>query len=60
MTKRRIGMKTLPYSFDLLFDIKTHEHLMLRYSQLKTELESMEELMEFHNILPVEGETDEF
>jgi hypothetical protein len=52
-------MKTLPYSFDLLFDIKTHEHLMLRYSQLKTELESMEELMEFHNILPVEGETDE-
>ena len=37
--------KSLPYSFDLLFDIKTHKELTTLFNRLKDDLESLEELI---------------
>lgn len=41
---------TLPSSFDLLFDIKNSDQLKEKYRQLKTEIDNMEELMDYYRI----------
>jgi hypothetical protein len=42
--------QSLPYSFDLWFDIKSREDLVRRYSELKQELTNIEEVMASHEI----------
>lgn len=41
---------SLPYSFDLLFDLKSREDLVRRYAQMKQELVEIEEVMANHHI----------
>ena len=41
---------SLPYSFDLLFDLKSREDLVRRYALLKQELGEIEEVMANHHI----------
>lgn len=42
--------KNLPYSFDLLFDLKSREDLVRRYALLKQELGEIEEVMANHHM----------
>lgn len=42
--------ETLPYSFDLFFDIKTKAHLIERLRQLREELQMLGDLIETHKI----------
>lgn len=42
--------KNLPYSFDLLFDLKSREDLVRHYALLKQELGEIEEVMANHHI----------
>jgi hypothetical protein len=41
---------SLPYSFDLWFDIKSREELVSHYADLKQELGQIEELMANHGV----------
>lgn len=45
----------LPYSFDLLFDIKTMEELRKEVKYLEERLSNLRETMEYHGIT-LEGE----
>ena len=40
----------LPYTFDLLYDVKQFHHLKTYYSDLKQELKSFEDSLTLHNI----------
>jgi hypothetical protein len=40
----------LPYSFDLLFDLKSREDLVRHYANLKQEIGQIDEVMSSHNI----------
>jgi hypothetical protein len=40
----------LPYDFDLLFDIKTEEHLKRHYAQVKWEYEALNDMIKLHDI----------
>lgn len=42
--------RSLPYAFDLWFDIKTREELVRHYSETKHELERIERVMEDHGM----------
>lgn len=45
-----MAYNSLPFSFDLLFDLKSREDLVRRYAQLRQELGEIEEVMANHHI----------